>query len=358
MLTYLFVVASTIGTAQTIPTEPAIRTRQQCSTGESVDRVDQCPPMPAVHTPTRARPAVPKGNPGTWVSTIDYPSRALMERREGTTAFTLTVGVDGRVTNCDITMTSGSPELDQATCTNVVRRARFNPAMDDDGNTVAGKYSNRVRWQIPASGSELTLGPPNSSFPHGPLMIFHGQTKILDSEYPAEALQKNEQGRATLRLSIDAIGKVVDCAITQSSGSNTLDKKSCELAANWVFEPAVDSEGSAVRSTTSAWANWELPKTPESPYVVASRPVVQRISKNISSRLAFTLHADGTLTDCEQAGQDNPFGNPTEMPCEIRAKSLSLIFERPKFGEPGRRIIVENSIEILSPTKPEANPAK
>jgi len=93
--------------------------------------------------------AVPKGNPGSWATTNDYPSRALREEREGTSGFRVTVGPDGRVTDCQITSSSGHADLDAATCDNVRRRARFNPAMDGDGNPTTGSYSNRVRWVIP-----------------------------------------------------------------------------------------------------------------------------------------------------------------------------------------------------------------
>ena len=91
----------------------------------------------------------PKGNPGFWVTTNDDPTRALREERAGTTAFRVTVGPDGYVTACTITSTSGSPDLDEATCSNVTRRARFSPAIDANGNPTTGSYSNRIRWTIP-----------------------------------------------------------------------------------------------------------------------------------------------------------------------------------------------------------------
>ena len=109
------------------------------------------PPAPAVAPPPRVQPktATPKGNPGNWATTNDYPTRALREEREGTTSFRVTVGPDGRVTSCSITGSSGSPDLDEATCSNVTRRARFNPATDGEGNPTTGSYSSRVRWVIP-----------------------------------------------------------------------------------------------------------------------------------------------------------------------------------------------------------------
>ena len=109
------------------------------------------PPAPVAPPPPRVQPkgAAPKGNPANWATTNDYPSRALREEREGTTGFRVTVGPDGRVTSCDITSSSGSPDLDEATCSNVTRRARFTPATDGEGQPTSGSYSNRIRWVIP-----------------------------------------------------------------------------------------------------------------------------------------------------------------------------------------------------------------
>lgn len=109
------------------------------------------PPAPAAPPPPRFTPrgAAPKGNPGNWATTNDYPSRALREEREGTTGFRVTVGPDGRVADCQITSSSGSPDLDQTTCDKIRQRARFTPATDGEGNPTTGSYSSRVRWVIP-----------------------------------------------------------------------------------------------------------------------------------------------------------------------------------------------------------------
>lgn len=109
------------------------------------------PPPPAAPPPPRFSPkgAVPKGNPGNWATTNDYPSRALREEREGTTGFRVSVGPDGRVTDCQITSSSGHSDLDEAACANIRRRARFAPATDGEGQPTSGSYANRVRWVIP-----------------------------------------------------------------------------------------------------------------------------------------------------------------------------------------------------------------
>lgn len=109
------------------------------------------PPAPVAPPPPRFTPKqpAPKGNPGNWATPNDYPSRALREEREGVTGFRVTVGPDGRVSDCQITSSSGSPDLDQTACDKIRQRARFNPATDGEGNPTSGSYSNRVRWVIP-----------------------------------------------------------------------------------------------------------------------------------------------------------------------------------------------------------------
>lgn len=93
--------------------------------------------------------AAPHGNPGAWVSTSDYPSRALREERSGTTRFRLAISAEGAVTGCSIVQSSGSPELDAATCAKVSQRAKFTPATDENGARIAGTYASAVRWEIP-----------------------------------------------------------------------------------------------------------------------------------------------------------------------------------------------------------------
>jgi protein TonB len=109
------------------------------------------PAAPPAPPPPRFTPKnpEPRGNPGRWATTDDYPSRALREEREGVTRFTLQVNAEGRVTDCTVTGSSGSPDLDEAACRALTRRARFKPATNGEGQEVAGTYSNSVRWQIP-----------------------------------------------------------------------------------------------------------------------------------------------------------------------------------------------------------------
>lgn len=105
-------------------------------------------PKPPAETfaPKLARPV---GKPGLWVTQNDYPAADLRAEREGTTRFQLTIGADGKVQACEITVSSGHASLDAAACANLTRRARFTPATDATGAAVPGTYSSAVRWQIP-----------------------------------------------------------------------------------------------------------------------------------------------------------------------------------------------------------------
>jgi protein TonB len=104
---------------------------------------------PAPPPPKVVKAMSPKGNPGNWVTNNDYPTRALRENRSGVTGFRLTVGTDGRPTGCDITSSSGSPDLDSTACSLLMRRAKFNPGQNDAGSPTGGVYASRFRWVIP-----------------------------------------------------------------------------------------------------------------------------------------------------------------------------------------------------------------
>lgn len=120
-----------------------------------VQTVREAPPVIHVEAPPArpaqnlAVPAKPRGNPGGWVTNDDYPSSAMREGVQGVTGFRLDIGADGRATNCTVTSSSGSSLLDDTACRLLIRRARFTPAKDSDGNPMTASYSNRVRWQIP-----------------------------------------------------------------------------------------------------------------------------------------------------------------------------------------------------------------
>jgi len=130
---------------QVAPTmAPSIQTVAVAPPPQITPTAPPAPPPPQIATPYKAR-----GNPGEWVTPEDYPSADLRAENQGTTGFRLEFGTDGKPTNCTVTSSSGFPALDAKACQMLMRRGRFTPAKDTNGNAMAGTYSNRVRWQIP-----------------------------------------------------------------------------------------------------------------------------------------------------------------------------------------------------------------
>lgn len=103
----------------------------------------------AVAPASQAIAARPRGNPAEWVTSDDYPAAALRDGQQGRTGFRLQIGSDGRVTDCAVTQSSGSADLDQTACRMLVRRAHFTPARDASGNPAASTYASNVVWKLP-----------------------------------------------------------------------------------------------------------------------------------------------------------------------------------------------------------------
>ncbi|WP_284126470.1 energy transducer TonB [Parerythrobacter aestuarii] len=96
-----------------------------------------------------ARGPVPRTSPGRWISTNDYPSRALREGAQGTTRYQATIDRFGYVTHCLIIASAGNVHLDAATCRAIERRARFYPARDEQDQAIEATIAQDVVWELP-----------------------------------------------------------------------------------------------------------------------------------------------------------------------------------------------------------------
>lgn len=89
-------------------------------------------------------------DPLSWITATDYPARAVGERREGRVEFEVGVSPQGAVRDCRVLRSSGSGDLDDATCQQIRRRAQFRPAYDSIGRAIDGTYRSAVEWRLPA----------------------------------------------------------------------------------------------------------------------------------------------------------------------------------------------------------------
>ncbi|MBU6394887.1 MAG: TonB family protein [Sphingomonadales bacterium] len=120
------------------------------------------------------RGPMPIGSPGDWVTSNDYPTRALRYGEQGMVGFLLTVDPEGVPVSCKVVETSSSDVLDTQTCNLLMDRARFTPATDASGRHVEGTYRNRLRWELPED-APIEIGPSEmiASFTIGPDGLAH-----------------------------------------------------------------------------------------------------------------------------------------------------------------------------------------
>lgn len=85
----------------------------------------------------------------------DYPIRALREGREGVTEFGVRTDQTGKVIQCWIIRSSGSPDLDHATCARA-QKMRVSPPVDDKGQPQPAVFKSKMEWKLDGSGSTAT----------------------------------------------------------------------------------------------------------------------------------------------------------------------------------------------------------
>jgi TonB family protein len=359
MLTFLLLVVAATQSSTAITPVAQVR----CPDGRIIVATAKCAPTP-IPPPTqlenfqsnRYPVATPKGNPGSWVTTNDYPAMALREEMQGVSGFMLTVSPSGLVTDCRITASSGSPQLDQATCANVIRRARFDPALDAKRKPIVGYYSNRVRWQIPVDAvadDSFDSVDFTTSLPLPPRALEH-QSYPIASDYPKAALAEGATGEVGLKLTIDPAGAIENCEVVVGSDYPELDEASCPYARkNWQFSPARDLAGDPSRGQIGRQLFWYPPERtakdiPDDPPVRQRLPQKNPFADAGRIKAEFQIDASGNVTGCSSSSEGlaamlGPKGIPIDELCTM-AKSNRNAFEpfKDASGKPVARSVIIN----------------
>lgn len=100
---------------------------------------------PAAAAPQTGQPPQMKAITGAF----DYPRSALAKGVQGAVYYQMTVRTDGKPVSCTVTTSSGSRELDKATCTYARTFMVFEPAKDAQGMPAQGIYNGRFVWSVP-----------------------------------------------------------------------------------------------------------------------------------------------------------------------------------------------------------------
>lgn len=92
--------------------------------------------------------------PQSWVRQSRYPKAARRARREGRVQIAYDITDRGRVGSCTILDSSGSPELDAATCRLYLDHARFVPAGGAGGGPRPTRATSFLVWRLAEAPSE------------------------------------------------------------------------------------------------------------------------------------------------------------------------------------------------------------
>lgn len=95
---------------------------------------------------------------GSWITYNDYPASALQRGEQGAAEFRAIIAPDGKPESCDVLSSTGNKQFDRLTCSLLMRRARFNSAMDEKGKPTHGVFhSINNFWQPDGSNSKFPV---------------------------------------------------------------------------------------------------------------------------------------------------------------------------------------------------------
>ncbi len=111
---------------------------------------------------------------------------------------------------------------------------------------------------------------------------------IKSTDYPSDAEAAALEGTVGFTLDIDPSGKVIRCQVTLSSGSDSLDRKTCALMAERArFKPPKDPTGSPSNAIFVSGVSWRLPSS-----AGGGQPM-------LSTTMRIDVNASGMIAGCE-----------------------------------------------------------
>ncbi|WP_052769024.1 energy transducer TonB [Aurantiacibacter marinus] len=98
---------------------------------------------------TLSRPVQPRGY-RRWVQRIveDYPSAALQRSEQAALQVRLIVNLEGRVEECVAQSEVGDPVFVETACRSLTRNARFDPALDAEGNPIKSYWTTSILYAL------------------------------------------------------------------------------------------------------------------------------------------------------------------------------------------------------------------
>jgi TonB family protein len=187
--------------------------------------------------PAAAQPPIREiGIPG-----IDYPAGVTPGPVDYRVRVRYELGPDGHIADCAVARGSGQPLLDAESCRILQARARIRP----ERGTRRGQLV--VVW--------LNADTLRRPFVRGGPLAFALYQNMTTNDYPMAAVSRQESGTTTYAVNVSATGRPTACRVIESSGSEALDRCTCELVmTRGAYIPAADGPGIAYGRIT-----WRLP---------------------------------------------------------------------------------------------------
>ncbi len=180
----------------------------------------------------------------------------------------------------------------------------------DTPNRRAGVQSGRRRGPI-APKSATPIGNPGAW--------------VHTEDYPADALRNELEGIVSFRLTVGATGMVTACDVTGSSGTPSLDARTCELLRERArFTPATSDHGSPITGTYSNRVRWQIPReTPPEP---------------LDAIVSYIVETDATITHCKTEKATGAEAEELADPASFCPKRFSKPY-LDAAGRPVRRLV-------------------
>jgi TonB family protein len=180
-----------------------------------------------------AQPAgdVPRPLTATTVTDTDYPLAALLAAEQGRVTLNLTIGTDGRVTDAQVTRSSGSQTLDEAAVRTAKARWRYQPVMRN-GQPVASTLSTDVVWTLPLRPVAQAYVNGAATRPAVP------PPAAVPGDYPALSMARGEQGVVGVRYVVGPDGAIQNAELAAPSGYPGLDEAALRVVRDGRSQPA------------------------------------------------------------------------------------------------------------------------
>lgn len=189
----------------------------------------------------------------------------------------------------------------------------------------------------------LAAAPALADEPRGPTPLGNPGSWATTEDYPAVALREMQEGIARFTVAVGKDGTVTTCTITQSSGSDALDRKTCELVTLRArFSPATDPAGKATEGNWSSSIRWQIPKDafpPEPSLIVFS----------------MLVGADGSMSDCHFERIDGApmlADKKVGEPETCRASKFDMPYRDAKGNPVAKRVRFTSQVEVLDASPP------